>query len=392
MASNTDRRSRRRRGRRQRLGLAPRPGFDHEKALIIGVIEVLVGLVSATLAVVAVVARAWGYRYGACFWSGACFVSAGVCGIASARAKTNCSIALFLLLSAVSAALALIVLSLAAIGVASDHLLLHAQQLNNGSALVVHSLVIVAALIESVCGALGAVVGCKAICGGWYGSPDQSTEPRNRVASDHYVANDADRDIVYPDTPLFMAYPTGPLCVPPDNYVMHPNGAGYRQLVYVMPPASHMAAYPETAPDYQLASTPPPAYSTFDRREPPATDSPVPTTHTDAHDDDINIANAEWSTEHELFQDTQREQQALPVNETPHSTHISRHQTNGTTNRTGVFDAGWCTLPLATPVRITPRTRPHAWPSRSSGHNAVTHPQGGIISRPPSPKQRITEV
>ena len=349
----------------------------------------LVGLVSATLAVVAVVARAWGYRYGACFWSGACFVSAGVCGIASARAKTNCSIALFLLLSAVSSALALVVLSLAAIGVASDHLLLHAQQLNNGSALVVHSLVIVAALIESVCGALGAVVGCKAICGGWYGSPPgPPTETRNRVASDHYVAND--QDLLYPDTPLFMAYPTGNLCVPPETY-MHPNGAGYRQLVYVMPSASAMGAYPETAPDYQLASTPPPAYSTFDRREHPAADSPVRTPHTDG---DLNIANTEWSTEHELLQQNPEEQHALPVNtsQTPHSTHISRHHTNDTTNRTGVFDSGCYTLPLATPVRITPRTRPHAWPSRSSGHNDVIHPRGGITHRPPSPKQRITEV
>lgn len=400
MASSRARRSRRRRGRhrhqrRPTPGLGPRPGFDHEKALIIGVIEVLVGLVSAVLAVVAVVARAWGYRYGASFWSGACFVAAGVCGITAARYKTNCSIALFLLLSAVSAALALVVLALAAIGVASDHLLLDAQQLNDGSALVIHSLVIVAALIESVCGSLGAVVGCKAVCGGWYGTEVPLTEPQpDRVTSDHYIANDVDQDMLYPAArPMFMPYPTGPLCMPPEAYLLQQDGVGYGPVVYVMPPPPPVAAYPEAAPDYQLSSTPPPAYSTFDRRPYPTADDPEHSGPTDATDGNVNISNAEQTTNQELGSQ-QQQQPHIDVNtsQNTQSTQITDLETSRTANRTDQFGGGWRTLPLATPTRVTPRTRPHAWPSRPPGRSVVTRPQGGVTDPPASPKQRITAV
>ena len=402
MASSRTRRSRRRRGRHRHRqqrppspGLDPRPGFDHEKALIIGVIEVLVGLVMAVLAVVAIFARAWGNRSGACFWGGACFVAAGVCGIAAARFKTNCSIALFLLLSAVSAALALVVLALAAIGVALDHQLLKDQQRNDGSALVVHSLVIVAALIESVCGALGAVVGCKAVCGGWYGTRVPLAEPQERVTSDHFIASGVDQDLLYPAArPVFMPYPAGPLYMPPEAYLVQPDGMGYGPVVYVMPPPPPSLPYPEAAPEYQLSSTPPPAYSTFDRRP----NHPHPTTDDLAGDtdpvDDVNVSHVEGSTHHDISIQHHQQEPSVTVDiETSQSTEITDPVPSLATRRTDHFDGGWRTLPLAAPARVTPRTRPPAWPSRPSGRSVVTSRSPSVTTdRPASPKQRITAV
>ena len=146
-----------------------RHGFDHEKALIFGVVQTLAGFVTLILAIVAISPPIWGLRYGAGFWSCLCFLIAGISGIASSRKKSSLSIVIYMVFSTLSVICALVLLTLSAIGIAAEGMIMHDLDNNDGASLIVHCLMIVVAIVESACGTAAGIIGCSAVCTVWYG-------------------------------------------------------------------------------------------------------------------------------------------------------------------------------------------------------------------------------
>ena len=169
-----------------RTGITRRPGFSHEVAMILAVIQLLTGAASLVLGVVSITSRSWGWQYGAGFWGGTICLSAGITGAAAARKKTNSTIVSFMVLSTIAAILALVILTLASIGLASDHMLMQhlyeLRLLQGGSALVVNSLIIVVACVETLVGTVAAIVGCRAVCGLWYDTDATYHQPSQRCS------------------------------------------------------------------------------------------------------------------------------------------------------------------------------------------------------------------
>ncbi len=296
-----------------RRKMTVRPGFSHEKALIFGVIQLMCGLAAIVMGVISIATRAWGYYYGSGFWCGGFFLTAGIFGLAAARRKTNASIISLMVFSSISAMLALVLMALSAVGITSDHMIYKELKLNEGSALVVQSVNIVIALVESVSGTVSAVMGCKAVCGAWY-NPDSTyisaahtptSSDFGGVRSSYHaqydpmlyagdprchtemegggptVVSGAGMDphqIPFPMPPSSTAQqiafvsPMGPTTSADGGAYNMPQGAllmqtssvagGFNQVMYIMPPAPP-CPQPGVVPkdDFRPPGTPPPSYS-----------------------------------------------------------------------------------------------------------------------------------
>ena len=242
-----------------------RPGFSHEKALILGVIQVLAGIAALILGVVSISTRAWGYYYAAGFWSGTLFFVSGVFGLTSARRKSNCSIVAFMVFSAMSAILALVTLTLSAIGVATENVLFHqhqqqrqgegAEQLGQQSnALAVHSLIIVVSTIAAVCGTAASIVGCRAVCGVWYlpdnpyhSAADLQT-PTSGTAAEFTSGYRQNSNLQYLIDPDLRAQA---------QHLFSADGDAGRGTASICPPASYEFPTPMVAPPPPPALPPP---------------------------------------------------------------------------------------------------------------------------------------
>ncbi len=217
-------------------------GFAHEKALIYGVVQCLAGVAFLVLGVVSVASGAWGFQYGCGLWCGVLALSAGIVGLAAARQKTNKTITLFMVFSAMSATAALITISIASVGIIADHSLFKELDMSSySSALVVHSLTIVISVVTAFCGAMAAIVGCRGVCRAWYGSDDS-------FSSEHEM----DPSPNLPNTRDF-----GPFL---QDHVMESSSivCGVQAEGGVM---SHNRPYPLMAPGFQQIAIVPPAGS-----------------------------------------------------------------------------------------------------------------------------------
>ena len=315
------------RNRRGETGRRPdgrrtvRPGFAHEKALIFGVIQLLAGVAAVILGVISIATKSWGYYYGSGFWGGIFFAASGVFGLAAARRKNNCTIVTFMTLSAISAMLALVMMALGAIGVASDNMLFQEHHITEGSALVVHSLLIVVAVVESLCATASSIVGCRAVCGVWYHPDNPYFSADLQTPSVDFTAFRQNSNLQYLVDPDLhrpcgsteqAAIPTGPsllssiapesrpnvgpmgsntpvfefqtpvtgaqqiaiLAPSADGSVygmMHssaPNSTGVSQVMYIMPNAGPCIQPGDSAQQIrEPPGTPPPSYSQIDLTE-----------------------------------------------------------------------------------------------------------------------------
>lgn len=276
---------------------ARRPGFSHDKAMIFGVVQLLTGISVMVLGVIAISTRSWGWHYGSGLWGGSCCIAAGVFGVASARQKTNCTIATFMVLSTIATILALVILTLSAIGLSThDRTPYRDQHTSYESSIIVQSLMIVVMMIESVCGTVAAIVGCRAVCGVWYGTDDSrydstpldsptdselgARHPYRLAARDHGVSVPGNEGVAGGEgeggADSLAHFQTAmanisvlPMPLPaegPGSYIMHRTATG--SVMYVMPAVTSTQGtlaqpQPGSIPeDYNPPATPPPSYST----------------------------------------------------------------------------------------------------------------------------------
>ena len=228
---------------RQRPKNSYKVGFSHEKALIYGVVQCLAGVAFVVLGVVSVASGAWGYEYGCGLWCGTLCLTAGIFGLASSRRKTNRTIIAFMIVSAMSATAALITVSIASVGIVADHSLFNELDMSSySSALVVHSLTIVVSIVAAFCGTMAAIVGCRGVCGGWYGTDELPTE----VANDLYPhpASDYPLSGMFGDSTEPALMPNHSEVVPgaglpgTHNMDLPLLGSGYQQIA-ILPPVSN---------------------------------------------------------------------------------------------------------------------------------------------------------
>ena len=227
--------------RRRRRKNSYKTGFSHEKALIYGVIQCLAGIAFLVLGVVSVASGAWGYKYGCGLWCGTLALMAGVFGLASSRHKTNKLIITFMVFSVMSATGALITVAIASVGIIADHSLFDEMGMRSySSALIVNGLTIVVSIVTAFSGTVAAVVGCRGVCGAWYGG----SETPSRRESDIFNHPSADYPHVFSDN-FDSAF------VPNHTDVQHMSssrlsdtnnlhlpllGSGYQQITIVPPP------------------------------------------------------------------------------------------------------------------------------------------------------------
>ena len=292
-----------------------RPGFAYDKAMVFGVIHLIVGAAAIILGVVLTASRAWGYHLGTNFWCGCTFIIAGVLGVMAARRKDTATVVSFTILSVVSAVMALVLLALCAVGIASDTLLYTLHRMHLGSGIIVHVLVGIVALVEVVTAIAASVIGCKGSCYTWYAyeagdqAPDEpvtleSSQPlresRGQVREEAaetsrpsstalpYHSNYQFIPIGQGQQIAFFTQPNttvpgedgrdpqvpGPpgVSFTPQGYVVPSNMGGFSQIMYVMPSAP-APAEPVQPPSYtpghedeegRIGATPPPSYSQID--------------------------------------------------------------------------------------------------------------------------------
>ena len=226
--------------RRRRRKNIYKTGFSHEKALIYGVIQCLAGIAFLVLGVVSVASGAWGYKYGCGLWCGALALLAGVFGLASSRHKTNKLIITFMVFSVMSATGALITVAVASVGIVADHSLFDEMGMQTySSALIVNSLTIVVSIVTAFSGTMAAIVGCRGVCGAWYGG----SETPSRRESDIFTHPPADYPHILGDNfdPAFLSNHTdvglmsGSRLPDTNNLHLPLLGSGYQQITIVPP-------------------------------------------------------------------------------------------------------------------------------------------------------------
>ena len=218
-------------------------GFSNEKALIYGVVQCLAGIAFVVLGVVSVSTGAWGFEYGCGLWCGALCLTAGIFGLASSRRKTNRTIITFMIVSAMAATAALITLSIASVGIVADHSLFDELDMSSySSALVVHSLTIVVSIVAAFCGTMAAIVGCRGVCGAWYGADELTTDTENDIYNHppgDYPLSGVFRDNLEPGLMTdHSEVASGPRLPGAPNVHLPLLGSGYQQIAIVPPVAN----------------------------------------------------------------------------------------------------------------------------------------------------------
>ncbi|XP_064620399.1 uncharacterized protein LOC135483422 [Lineus longissimus] len=238
-----------------------RPGFAHEKTLVLGVIQLLAGVASIILATVTIAAMAWGYFVGTGVWSGIFFMASGIVGIITSKRKDNCMIISFMVLSIISAGVSAILCGFSIAGLFIDHLEVEAGKVpkeNVVQVMVVHSLVLLIGLIEGICAIVSAVICCRAVCCGVYdsayqpgrlapgGNPDVRYFP-NRLSGAGLAGDQQPIALI---TPTSSSQQSG-LFSFHGAYIIQPAEVNNQQVMYMLPaPGSYAPIHPAPPPPY----------------------------------------------------------------------------------------------------------------------------------------------
>ncbi|XP_074648111.1 uncharacterized protein LOC141903739 [Tubulanus polymorphus] len=241
-----------------------RPGFAHDRTLVLGVIQLLSGVAAIILATVAIASMAWGYFVGAGIWTGAFFISSGIVGIICSKRKDNCTIIAFLVLSIISSVVALMLVGFSAAGIVIDFL--EQTHLKNSQVMVVHSLILVIAFIQGICAIVSSTICCKTVCCQGILNPPPYGYP--------YCPTEGQQIAIFQPHPGRTG---GIFSLPHGAYIIQPAESGNNQILYMLP-----------APETIRHNLPPPPYYSRERLDDdePAVSSPpiiVTTTTTETN-------------------------------------------------------------------------------------------------------------
>ncbi|ELT96103.1 hypothetical protein CAPTEDRAFT_195075 [Capitella teleta] len=144
-----------------------------ERFLLLSIAHLLIGLATSILGVVAFVAQPWGHQFGTGLWIGLCFIWTGVAAMNAVKLQTQARFFLLLALSSVATLMAVVLVTLASVGLSWDRLIIIKQHNESNSstksnshdgAFVIQCLLLVTAALELVAGTATAMLSSRWLC------------------------------------------------------------------------------------------------------------------------------------------------------------------------------------------------------------------------------------